>query len=183
MSPLSQTPPAARRPLIHPRFLVPLVAAPVVLALALAPFGRAVIAAAQGARLHAPDLVLFAALSPAIKIHLLAALAALALGAVLMSVRKGRAFHRAAGWAWVALVSVTAGSTLFITALNHGKWSLLHLFTGWTLIVLPLAVVAAKRREVAKHRRSMMGLFYGGFAINLAIAFIPGRALWQMLLG
>ena len=31
--------------------------------------------------------------------------------------------------------------------------------------------------------RRMMGLFYGGFAVNLLIAFIPGRALWQMLLG
>ena len=88
-----------------------------------------------------------------------------------------------AGWVWVVLVSVTAGSTLFITSLNHGKWSILHLFTGWVLLVLPLAVMWAKRHNVARHRRTMMGLFYGGFAINLLIAFIPGRLLWTMLLG
>jgi uncharacterized membrane protein len=29
----------------------------------------------------------------------------------------------------------------------------------------------------------MMGLFYGGFVINLLIAFIPGRALWMMFFG
>lgn len=80
---------------------------------------------------------------------------------------------------WVGLVSVTA----FITSLNQGRWSLLHLFTGWTMIVLPIAVLAARRRNVARHRRSMMGLFYGGFAINLLIAFIPGRALWRMFFG
>ena len=138
--------------------------------------------AGQG-RLHAPDLALFAALSTPIKVHLLAALAALVLGAVLMLARKGRRFHRAAGWTWVGLVSLTAGSTLFITSLNHGGWSVLHLFTAWTLIILPLAVTWAKRRQVARHRRAMMGLFYGGFAINLFIAFIPGRTLWAMFFG
>jgi uncharacterized membrane protein len=126
---------------------------------------------------------LFAGLPVAIKIHLVAALAALVLGGVLMSLRKGRTFHRVAGWVWVSLVSVTAGSTLFITSLNHGKWSLLHLFTGWVLIVLPLAVIWARRHNVARHRRTMMGLFYGGFAINLFIAFIPGRTMWMMLFG
>jgi uncharacterized membrane protein len=29
----------------------------------------------------------------------------------------------------------------------------------------------------------MMGLFYGGFAINLFIAFIPGRTMWTMVFG
>ena len=178
MSPQSQT--AARARL---RLLLPLAAVPAIVALALAPIGQAVLRAAGQARPHAPDLAVFAMLSPAIKIHLLAALAALVLGAVLMAARKGRHFHRAAGWTWVALVGVTAGSTLFIASLNHGKWSLLHLFTGWTLIVLPLAVLAAKRGEIVRHRRNMMGLFYGGFAVNLQIPFIPGRALWLMLLG
>ena len=105
------------------------------------------------------------------------------LGSVLMTLRKGRRFHLVAGWVWVSLVAVTAGSTLFITQLNHGSWSLLHLFTGWTLITLPLAVWAAKRHVVAQHRRAMMGLFYGGFAINFFIAFIPGRAMWVMFFG
>jgi uncharacterized membrane protein len=117
------------------------------------------------------------------KIHLLCALAALALGAVLMSQRKGRTFHRIAGWVWVVLVSTVAGSSIFITQLNHGHWSLLHLFTGWTLLILPVAVIWAKRHNVARHRRAMMGLFYGGFAVNLLIAFIPGRALWMMMFG
>ena len=134
-------------------------------------------------RPHAPDMALLAAQSPVIKIHLATALAALGLGAVLMMRRKGRLFHRVAGWVWVSLVAVTAGSTIFITQINHGSWSFLHLFTGWVLLVLPLAVIWAKRHEVKRHRRTMMGLFYGGFAINLLFAFLPGRLLWQMLLG
>lgn len=135
------------------------------------------------ARPHAPDFALLAGLSPVIKIHLYTALAALVLGAVLMTARKGRTFHRIAGWMWVALVMTTAVSTLFITSLSPGRWSLIHLFTGWTLIILPLAVIWAKRRDVARHRRAMMGLFYGAFAINLAFAFIPGRTMWNLFFG
>lgn len=135
------------------------------------------------ARPHAPDLAVLAELSPVVKIHLYTALAALVLGAVLMAARKGRTFHRAAGWTWVGLVMTTAVSTLFITGLNGGKWSLIHLFTGWTLIVLPLAVMWARRRDVARHRRAMMGLFYGAFAINLVFTFIPGRTMWNLFFG
>lgn len=56
-------------------------------------------------------------------------------------------------------------------------------FTGWTLIVPPLAVLWARRHDVARHRRTMMGLFYGGFFFNAFIAFIPGRTMWPPFLG
>jgi uncharacterized membrane protein len=154
-----------------------------VLYLAMGPMLGPVSRMAASARLHAPNLALLVDLSPVIQIHLATALAAIVLGGVLMAVRKGRTFHRVAGWVWVSLVSVTAGATIFITELNHGSWSFLHLFTGWTLLILPLAVFWAKRREVKRHRRMMMGLFYGGFAINLFIAFIPGRTLWMVFFG
>lgn len=182
MSSTSQTP--ARRPLpFGAVFGLAMAAVAAIVGASLAGLWGPIFRSAASARLHAPDLALLAGLSPAIKVHLATALAALVLGAVLMVVRKGRAFHRAAGWAWVSLVSVTAGSTLFITSLGNGSWSLLHLFTGWTLIALPLAVFWARRRRVAQHRRQMMGLFYGGFAVNLLVAFIPGRTMWTMFFG
>jgi uncharacterized membrane protein len=165
------------------RFALGMAAVAVIVGVAMGPDLGRLPAIAARAQLHAPDLALWVRLPLAIKVHLAAALAALALGAVLMAVRKGRVFHRLAGWTWVGLVSITAGSTLFITSLNHGRWSILHLFTGWTLIVLPLAVIAARRRQIARHRRTMMGLFYGGFAINLVVALIPGRTLWALLFG
>lgn len=183
MSSVSQTPPA-RRPLgFGARFALGMVAVAAVIVLAMGPFGGGILRVASQARLHAPNFALLSDLSPAIKIHLATALGALVLGAVLMLARKGRTFHRVAGWVWVSLVSVTAGATLFITSLNHGSWSWLHLFTAWTLIILPLGVMAAKRRTVAAHRKRMMGLFYGGFAVNLLIAFLPGRTMWMMFFG
>lgn len=164
-------------------FALAMVAVAAILTLALGPFWLGVFRMAGEARPHAPDLSLFAGLSTPIKIHLVTALAALALGGVLMAARKGRTFHRLAGWTWVGLVSVSAGVTVFITSLNNGSWSWIHLFTGWTLLVLPLAVLAAKRHDAARHRRRMMGLFYGAFAINFFIAFIPGRVMWAMVFG
>jgi uncharacterized membrane protein len=181
MSPVSQTPVAAGRSWVR----LAVVAAVIVtlVALAAAPSARQIAAFAISGRLHTPDLALLASLPPAIKIHLTAALAALVLGGVLMAMRKGRRLHRAAGWAWVGLVALVAGSSLFITTLRPGHFSVLHLLTGWTLIILPVAVMWAKRHHVARHRRAMMGLFYGGFALNLFIAFIPGRVLWRVVLG
>jgi uncharacterized membrane protein len=181
MSSVSQTPPRSWS--FRRRFGLALALVAVILAATLGPLAKGIVDEAVHARPHAPDLALFAGLPLAIKLHVLGALAALALGAVLMTVRKGRTFHRTAGWAWVGLVSLVAGSSLFITTLTPGRFSLLHLVTGWTLIMLPLAVVWARRHEVGRHRRTMMGLFYGGFAINLFIAFIPGRTMWTMVFG
>ena len=182
MSTVSQTP--DRKPMgFAAGFALSMVVVAVILALAMGGALGPITRLASQARPHLPDMTLFAALSTVVKIHLLTALAALVLGGVLMTVRKGRTFHRVAGWVWVSLVMVTAGATVFITELNHGAWSWLHLFTGWVLLVTPLAVLWAKRHEVRRHRRTMMGLFYGGFAINLCIAFIPGRTLWMMFLG
>ena len=182
MSSVSQTP--GRKPMgFGAGFTLSMVAVAVVVTLALGASLQPITRMAALAHPHLPNLALFAGLSTMVQVHLLTALAALVLGGVLMSVRKGRTFHRVAGWIWVSLVMVTAGATVFITELNHGAWSFLHLFTGWVLLITPLALIWAKRHEVRKHRRSMMGLFYGGFAINLFIAFTPGRTLWMMFLG
>lgn len=182
MSSVSQTP-ARRTMSFGMRFALSMVAVVAIVGVAMGPVLGPVARMAASAHPHLPDMDLFWSLSPVVKVHLLGALAALVLGAVLMVRRKGRTFHRAAGWAWVSLVAVTAGSTLFITELNHGGWSFLHLLTAWVLLVTPLAVMWARRHDVARHRRMMMGLFYGGFAINLFIAFIPGRTLWMMFFG
>ena len=182
MSSVSQTPPKSRWG-FGARFAAALAVMAAILVIAERGAGAYILRTAASAQLHGPDLALWARLSLPIKLHIAGALTALILGAVLMTQRKGRLFHRTAGWVWVCLVSLVAGSSLFITSLNHGHWSILHLFTGWTLIALPLGVMWAKRHNMARHRRSMMGLFYGGFAVNLLIAFIPGRTMWNLIFG
>jgi uncharacterized membrane protein len=132
---------------------------------------------------HVPNLALFAAQSPVIQAHVLAALAAVGLGAFMMLSRKGARFHRTAGWVWAGLMVTVALSSFFIFNLNHGHPSFLHSFSGWILIVIPLAVLAARRHYVLRHRVLMMFTFYGSLLVSGALAFLPGRLMWRLFFG
>ncbi len=136
-----------------------------------------------GIRPHAPDLSLLAAAPLAIQLHLLAAGAAFFLGLMQFALPKGTGLHRTTGWIWVVLIAAAAVSSLFIRQLNHGAFSLIHILSGWTLVVLPMAIYAARRGEIAKHRARMTGLFVGGLLIAGTLAFMPGRLMWRLFLG
>jgi uncharacterized membrane protein len=146
-------------------------------------FGPRLIALAEGGRLHGPDLALFAAQPLVLQLHILAALGTVALGGLIFSLRKGRAFHRTAGWIWVVLMATTAISSLFIVGINGDVWSVIHLLSGWVLIVLPLGVLAARRHRVEAHRRTMTGIFVGGSLVAGAFTFLPGRLMWRLVFG
>ncbi|MDO1557925.1 DUF2306 domain-containing protein [Brevundimonas sp. 2R-24] len=136
-----------------------------------------------GGRLHAPDLSLLGEVPPAVVVHLGGALTALSIGVVLLLGVKGNRVHRTLGWTWVIAMAVTAVSSLFIRQINGGAFSFIHLLSGWTIIVLPMAVFAARRHQVARHSREMTGLFVGGLLLAGALSFLPGRLLWEMFLG
>jgi uncharacterized membrane protein len=153
------------------------------LAAAIWPFRNQIANAFTGLAPHPPDWALWARLSLVLQLHVLAAVIAIVIGAVLMLRPKGRGLHKALGWSWVAAMGTTAVSSLFITGLNGDAYSLIHLLSGWTLIALPMAVYAIRGRKVEMHRRMMTGMFYGGLLIAGALTFIPGRFMFQFLLG
>lgn len=146
-------------------------------------FGPQMVAVAQQGRLHGPDIALFAAQPMVLQLHILAAMGTVALGGLIFTMRKGRAFHRAAGWIWVALMATTAVSSLFIVGLNGDRWSFIHLISGWVLIALPLAVMAARKHRVTVHRKAMTGMFIGGSLAAGAFTFLPGRLMWRLVFG
>jgi uncharacterized membrane protein len=129
---------------------------------------------------HAPrfDLILQAPL--AVQLHLTAVLTAFAIGVVLLIGVKGSLMHRTLGWTWVVAMMTGAVSSLFIRIINHGSLSFIHLLSGWTIVVLPFAVYAARRHKVRIHARAMTGLFTGGLVLAGVLAFIPGRLMWEM---
>ena len=153
------------------------------LAAAIWPFRARIMDAFTGAALHGPDWALWARLSPVLQVHILAATAALVIGGVLMARPKGRGLHKALGWSWVAAMGATAVSSLFITGLNGDFYSLIHLLSGWTIIALPMAVVAIRNRKVEAHRRMMTGMYFGGLLVAGALTFIPGRFMFAFLFG
>jgi uncharacterized membrane protein len=100
---------------------------------------------------------------PAIQLHAFTAMAAFALGAVQLSAPKGTLPHRTAGWIWVALMVIVAVSSFFIHDLRiWDAWSPIHLLSVFTLAMLPLAVMHARRHRVDRHRRAMIAVFVGG---------------------
>lgn len=132
---------------------------------------------------HAPDWALLARQTPLLQVHIAAAVVAMMIGLILLTGIKGNRLHRTLGWAWVLAMATVAISSFFVRELNGGALSLVHLLSGWTVIVLPMAVYAARRHEVAKHRGRMTGLFVGALVIAGLLTLFPGRLLWRVFLG
>lgn len=123
-------------------------------------------------------------LTPAIAIHLAAALAATAVGPVALWARKGAMqrprLHRAAGYAWVTLMVATAVSALFITGGSGPRWAgfgPIHLLVPVTLGGLLTAFVYLARRNIRGHRQAMLGVYVGACVVAGAFTLLPGRLL------
>jgi uncharacterized membrane protein len=122
--------------------------------------------------------------SPAIRIHAFTAMTAFVLGAVQLASPKGTLPHRTLGWIWITLMLVVCLSSFFIHELRvWGEWSPIHLLSIYTLALLPLAVLAAHRHDVVRHRRRMLGLFLGALVIAGLFTLWPGRIMYQVVFG
>jgi uncharacterized membrane protein len=115
---------------------------------------------------------------PVIQVHAFAAMSAFVLGLVQFAAPKGTLPHRTIGWIWVALMATIALSSFWIHSIRLvGPFSPIHLISIFVLVMLPLAVFAAHRHNVSRHRKSMIGLFIGGLVVAGAFTFIPGRIM------
>ena len=121
---------------------------------------------------------------PAIQLHAFTAMAAFALGAVQLSAPKGTLPHHTAGWIWVALMGIVAVSSFFIHDLRMwDAWSPIHLLSVFTLAMLPLAVMHARRHRVDRHRRAMIAIFVGALVIAGLFTLAPGRIMHAVVFG
>ncbi len=139
--------------------------------------------ALSAARLHAPRVDLLASAPLAIKVHLGTVLAALALATWQMVGLKGRATHRIVGWTLAVLLLTTAVTSLFIHDPRGGLFNPFQIFSVWTLIVVPVALFAARRHNVRFHARAMAGLYFGGMIFAGMLTFLPGRLMWRVFFG
>jgi uncharacterized membrane protein len=131
-------------------------------------------------RLHAPDWPLLAAQPFAIKLHLATILPAFAVGCVLMMGVKGDMPHRVLGWAWVVLMTTSAGVSFFIHTINPNGLSVIHALSAWVVVAAPFGLYLARAHKVVAHRRMMTGLFLFGLGVAGAFTFLPGRLMFQM---
>lgn len=122
--------------------------------------------------------------SPVIQLHAFAAMTALMFGTIQLVAPKGTLPHRIVGSIWVALMLAVCVSAFFIHQLRiWGEWSPIHLLAIFTLVMLPLAVWQAHKHNVAKHRRAMLGLFFGALIVAGLFTFWPGRIMYAVMFG
>ncbi len=121
----------------------------------------------------------------ATQIHIIAALAAAALGSFVLWRRKGGRLHKLSGRFWAGLMAVTAASSFFIHDLRvWGDYSPIHLLSVLVLFYsLPMAVVYARRRNITAHKQIMQTTFMGGIVVAGAFTLLPGRMMHEILFG
>jgi uncharacterized membrane protein len=64
-----------------------------------------------------------------------------------------------------------------------GPWSPIHLLSIFTLAMLPVAVLHARRHRVAQHRKAMLTMFAGALVIAGLFTFVPGRIMYRVAFG
>lgn len=124
-------------------------------------------------------------MSPAIAIHLAAALGALVTGPVALWARQGAQqrprLHRAFGYAWVTLMVTAAVSAIFIhdpvLPTVFGHFGPIHIFVPMTFIGLFVSFHALAKGDIRRHRQRMLALYYGANVIPGVFALLPNRIL------
>src|SRR6266404_364171 len=83
--------------------------------------------------------------------------------------RKGAPWHRAAGYLYLTLMTISSVAALFIhTIMPNGPFhgfSPIHLFVPLTLSGVVGALYYGRRHDIKAHRRSMLGVYIGGLLI------------------
>ncbi|MEZ5498741.1 MAG: DUF2306 domain-containing protein [Steroidobacteraceae bacterium] len=136
------------------------------------------------------NLALLAEASLPVQLHVYTVVPAFGLGAWLfLASRKGSLTHRVVGVLYMALMTLTSFSAVFIESPGFARIALgplnlgwIHLFVPLTLISIALALRAIRRGHVAGHRRALLGSYIGGALVAGVLAFTPGRLMHSMFL-
>jgi uncharacterized membrane protein len=100
---------------------------------------------------------------------------------------KGAPLHRALGYVYLTLMSVTALSTLWVHQLmpNGPFWgfSPIHLLIPLTLFGVVGALRGAWTHNIPMHKRSMIGLYFGAILVAGGLTLLPGRIMHAVLFG
>ena len=124
----------------------------------------------------------------AIKLYVFTVVPAFFLGTWLIFFsRKGARRHRAVGYVYLSLMTVTAIAALWIHQIPaidivYG-FGPIHIFSIITLSGVVGALRGAWTHNIKMHRRSMLGVYIGGLLIAGTFAFLPGRIMHAMIFG
>jgi uncharacterized membrane protein len=123
-----------------------------------------------------------------IKIHVATVVPAFLIGTYqIFFSHKGAPFHRAIGYLYLGLMTVTSVAALFVQSLMPNGpflgFSPIHLFVPLTLFGVVGALRGAWSHNITLHRRAMIGVYAGGLLIAGSLAFLPGRLMHHVVFG
>ncbi|KPP85963.1 MAG: putative membrane protein [Rhodobacteraceae bacterium HLUCCO07] len=117
-----------------------------------------------------------------VQLHIVTALAALAIGPVALMRRRRDRLHRTLGYVWVTAMAVTALSSFFIYTIRIlGPFSPIHALSAATLVLLWVGIGHIRAGRVADHRRTMLSLYVFGMGIPGLFTLLPGRIMNAIL--
>lgn len=112
--------------------------------------------------------------------HVVTVLPCVPLGLYLLVAPKGTAMHKQLGKLWVALMVISALSTLFIRDGMELSW--IHIFVPLTLRASYLIIAKARRGDIKGHRGEIVSLYLGALMIPAIWAFIGEYRLMNVML-
>lgn len=126
--------------------------------------------------------------SPAILLHVATVVPAAVIGTYLIFVsRKGAPWHRALGYIYLSLMTITAATTLWIHSLMPKGpffgFSPVHLLIPLVLFGVYGALRGARAHQVSRHRRAMLSVYFGGIFLAGGLTFLPGRIMHEIFFG
>ena len=116
----------------------------------------------------------------AVTLHVVTVLPCVPLGMYLLLAKKGTPRHKQLGKLWVALMVITATSTLFIRPNMEMSW--IHIFVPVTYRAAWSIVASARRHDMKKHKSEILGLFFGALMIPGVWAFLGEYRLMGVML-
>lgn len=124
----------------------------------------------------------------AVQIHVATVVPAALIGTwQIFASKKGAPLHRALGYLYLTLMTFTALTTLWVHQLMpNGPFfglSPIHLLIPLTLFGVVGALRGAWTHNIAMHKRSMIGLYFGAILVAGGFTFLPGRIMHAVVFG
>ena len=119
-----------------------------------------------------------------IPLHAIMAIIAIILGGIQLSMKKGGTIHKSLGRIWVGIMMFVAISSFFIHEIKlWGAYSPIHLLSLWTIFILGVGIYYARVGNVKRHKQSMIALYFFALIVAGFFTFMPGRVMYQILIG
>ena len=122
--------------------------------------------------------------SQPIPLHAIAAMVAIILGGIQLSIKKGGKTHKLLGRIWVGLMLIVSFSSFFIHEIKlWGLFSPIHLLSIWTIFSVGLAIYFVRVGNIKRHKQVMVSLYVFALIVTGFFTLLPGRVMNQVIFG